>query len=295
MQRLKNYVTIEKQPNFNITRYGTKLSLDFEQSSYAFFNFLRTSYNLEVSNEFYRTFNDSLSKKLISVIGAEFGSITVDNILFPTRGYNLSFQVEEANSFPYLYSKIADIDYEGALFYKVVATFSKFGSYGAVRNYIFAGKFKVGYMQAYVGDYGGIPLNRTFYVGGSNSVRGWRSNQLVPRGTPDVPGFLVNEFGPNVKGGTFLLEGSVESRLRFFPDFGTAVFMDFGNTWLGYKDFRYDDVALAAGLGVRYYSPFAPFRLDFGFKFYDPADKQFIFKKKFWDNYEIHFGIGEAF
>lgn len=290
---LENYVTIEKQPNFNITRYGTKLSLDFEQSTYAFFNFLRTSYNLEVSNEFYRTLNDSVSKKLISVIGGEFGSVTVDDLLFPTRGYNLSFQLEEANALPYILSKAASTDFDGALFYKAVATYSKFGSFGKVRNYIFAGKIKVGYMQAYIGDYGGIPLNRTFYAGGSNSIRGWRSNELVPQGTPRVSGLFTN--GVNVKGGTFLLEGSLESRLRFFPSFGTAVFLDFGNTWLGYRDFRFDEVAVAAGLGLRYYSPFAPFRLDFGFKLYDPADKQYIFKKNFWDNLEFHFGIGEAF
>lgn len=289
----ENYVTIEKQPNFNNTRYGSKLSLEFELPRYTFINFLKTSYNVEVSNEVYRTFNDSLSKKLISIIGAEFGSTTVDNILFPTRGYNLSFQIEEANSLPYLVSKIFKSDYDGALFYKIVVTNSVFGSFGKIRNYILASKFKIGYLQAFVGNYGGIPLNRTFYAGGSNSIRGWRSNELVPKGTPDVPGFLSN--GVNVKGGTFLLEGSFEFRFRFLQSFGFALFTDYGNTWLGYKDFRFDEVAVAAGTGLRYYSSFAPFRLDFAFKLYDPKDKEYIFKKNFWDNFEFHFGIGEAF
>lgn len=288
-----NYITIEKQPNFNNTRYGSKLSLEFELPHYTFINFLKTSYNVEVSNEVYRTFNDSLSRKLISIIGAEFGSTTVDNILFPTKGYNLSFQIEEANSLPYLVSKIFKSDYDGALFYKIVVTNSVFGSFGKIRNYIFASKFKVGHLQTFVGDYGGIPLNRTFYAGGSNSIRGWRANELVPKGTPDVPGFLSN--GVNVKGGTFLLEGSFEFRWRFLQNFGFALFTDYGNTWLGYKSFRFDEVAVAAGTGVRYYSSFAPFRLDFAFKLYDPADKEYIFKKNFWDNFEFHFGIGEAF
>ena len=144
-----------------------------------------------------------------------------------------------------------------------------------------------------MGDYGGIPFNRTFYSGGSNSIRAWRSNQLVPKGTPDVPGFLSSEV--NVKGGTFLMEGSLEFRLRFFKSFGIALFTDYGNTWLGYRNFRFDDVAVGAGTGLRYYSSFAPFRLDFAFKFYDPADKEYIFKKNFWHNFEFQFGIGEAF
>jgi outer membrane protein insertion porin family len=293
---LENYITIDKQTKFNITRYGSKLSLEFELARYVFLNFLKTYYNVEVSNEYYRTLNDSLDRKLLSVIGAEFGSSTVDNIIFPTKGYNLSFQIEEANSLPYLISKLTNGGYDDALFYKVVVTNTVFGSFGKIRNYIFASKLKIGHLQAFVGNYGGLPLNSTFYAGGSNSVRGWRANELVPKGTPNVPGII--SVGPNVKGGTFLLEGSLESRLRFVESFGFAVFLDFGNTWLGYKDFRFDEVALATGFGVRYYSPVAPFRLDFGFKLYDPENKKFLgdsWDKRIFKNIEFHFGIGEAF
>src|SRR4030067_3145286 len=194
---LENYVTIDKQTNFNITRYGSKLTLEFELDRYVFLNFLKTSYNVEVSNEYYRTLNDSIDRKLLSVIGAEFGSSTVDNIIFPTKGYNLSFQVEEANSLPYLISKLTKDNYDDALFYKIVVTNTVFGSYGRMRNYIFASKLKIGHLQAFVGNYGGLPISRTFYAGGSNSVRGWRANELVPKGTPNVPGFLAN--GVNVK------------------------------------------------------------------------------------------------
>jgi outer membrane protein insertion porin family len=68
-----------------------------------------------------------------------------------------------------------------------------------------------------------------------------------------------------------------------------------GNTWNGYKKVRWDQVAVAIGTGIRYYSPIAPFRLDFGFKFYDPADKKFIFEKSVFKSMQFHFGIGEAF
>ena len=71
--------------------------------------------------------------------------------------------------------------------------------------------------------------------------------------------------------------------------------IDYGNTWNGYKAFRFDQLAVAIGLGFRYYSSIAPFRLDFGFKFYDPANNKLIFNSPPFKSMEIHFGIGESF
>ena len=136
---------------------------------------------------------------------------------------------------------------------------------------------------------------QTFFAGGSNSVRGWRARELIPEnrieyiGAPDINDDL------KIRGGTIILEGSLEYRRRFRNDLGFAVFMDYGNTWNRFDEFRWDGVALAIGSGVRYYSPIAPFRLDFGFKFYDPSDGRFIFDKAVFKTLEFHFGIGEAF
>lgn len=288
-----NYATINKQKNFNNTIYGSKITMEFELPRFTFFNFLSAFYNVEVSNEVYRTLDDSLSIKLLSAIGADFGSTTIDNLLFPTRGYTLTFQIEEANSLPYLFTKLSGDDYNGALFYKIQVTNVNYLSLSRNRNSILALKSKAGYLHTFVGDYSGLPINRTFYLGGSNSIRGWRSNELFPVGAPSVLG----EFnqGINVKGGTFVIEGSIEQRYKFTNEIGTALFFDFGNTWLKYKEFQFDQVAMAIGFGFRYYTSIAPFRIDFGFKLYDPSDSKFIFRKNYWDNMEIQFGIGEAF
>ncbi|PJA98959.1 MAG: hypothetical protein CO128_05050 [Ignavibacteriales bacterium CG_4_9_14_3_um_filter_30_11] len=289
----ENYATINKQNTYNNTIYGTKLTFEFEMPRYTFINFLSLFYNLEQSNEIYRTYNDSLSIKTISALGINFGTTTIDSLLFPTKGYNLSFQIEEANSLPYLITKLRGNDYDGALFYKILMTFSNYIDISHKRTSILAFKTKVGHVQAYVGDYSGIPINRTFYAGGSNSVRGWRANELVPKGTPALRSGIIQ--GPNVKGGTFLLESSLEFRYRFLNYYGITLFADAGNSWLGYKQFRWDDVAIAVGVGFRYYTLVAPLRIDFGFKFYDPNDRRFIFDKKFWGNFVLQFGIGEAF
>ncbi len=287
----ENYATINKQTRYNNTLYGSKITFDFELPRFTIINFLSTYYNIEQSNEVYRTNNDSLSRKLLSIIGADFGRSTTNDILFPTEGYVISILFEEANSLPYLIGKIGGDDFNGSLFYKVSLNSTYYLSLNQRKMSVFATKFKVGRIQIYHGDYAGLPLNRTFYAGGSNSVRGWRSNELVPQNATTVLG--IN--GTNVKGGTFLLEGSFEWRYKIVQSFGTAIFFDYGNTWIGYNKFRYDGLALSPGLGFRYYSSVAPFRLDFAFKLYNPDDKTWIFNKNFWNNIVFHFGIGEAF
>ena len=290
----ENYAQVNKQSDFNLTIYGSKLTFEFELPKYTFVNFLSTYYNIEVTKENDLVYHTPLSTKLITLLGADFGRTTANDILFPTQGYNIAMQAEHANLFPYIFSKIAGKNFNDVMFYKLVLSSSFYFALDLKKNNIFALKAKVGDIHTYVGDYSGIPLNRTFYVGGSNSVRGWRANQLHPQNAP----LIENAQGKNIKGGTFLIEGSFEYRYRFLPSFGVVLFYDYGNTWIGYKPFRFDEVAQAIGPGFRYYTEIAPFRIDFGFKFYDPIAKKYIWNnwnKHFFRNLEVHFGIGEAF
>jgi outer membrane protein insertion porin family len=289
----ETYATVNKQRNYNNTLYGSKVTFEFELPRFTAINMLSTYYNIEVSKEVYHVRRDSLSDKLISVIGTDFGRTTVDDILFPSRGYIITAQLEEANSIPYAISRILDTPFNSALFYKILLSSSGYIALDSRRNQILAAKLKAGHLQAYRGDYAGIPINRTFYSGGSNSNRGWRSNQLSPADAPVVD--ELTPLGVNFKGGTFLLEGSFEFRQRFLENFGVALFTDYSNTWLSYNDFRADEIGVAAGFGFRYYTAVAPFRIDFGFRIYNPSTKEFIVGQKFWSTFEFHFGIGEAF
>ena len=285
----ETYATINKQLDYNNTIYGSKITLEFEMPTYTFINHLSTSYTLEQSKEEYRVFNDSVSTKLVSDVAADAASTTADNILFPTQGYNLSLHIEEGNSFPQKNSSKAG-------FYKIQLGDSYYISLDRNRNSIAAFKLKVGNIQVFYGSFDGVPINRTFYAGGSNSIRGWSSNELVPAGSQEIRTIAgINTGVSNFKGGTFLLEGSVEYRYRFLENIGVALFSDFGNTWLGYHQFSWDGVALAAGFGFRYYTQVAPFRVDFGFKVYNPSNRLYIWNRPVFKDMAIHFGIGEAF
>ena len=139
-----------------------------------------------------------------------------------------------------------------------------------------------------------LPIYR-FFSGGSNSLRGWiaRTNGIVA----------------NTKnGGNFQVEGSIELRKSLFPrsttftkNIGAALFFDYGNIWETQKDFRFNQIAMDIGFGVRYDLFIGPVRLDIGWKLYNPSDQHNQkwlfnnFSNVFKDKMAITFGIGQAF
>jgi outer membrane protein assembly factor BamA len=243
-------------------------------------------------------------------IGVELGSSKTDDILFPTSGNFLFFTPELFNSRTE-YNKLAKPVLGGPTlseppisgriyFYRLQTGLSSYIPANKMRTSVFATKLRIGYAQPFAGSADStitpeelIPPNKTFYAGGSNSVRGWKARELVPKDT--ISYFGTTTETDQLRGGTFWFEGSFELRQKLNEYLGYAVFADYGNTWNGWTQIQLKDIAVALGFGIRIYTPIAPFRLDFGTKFYDPSDQNLIFKKKLVDNITIHFGIGEAF
>ncbi len=93
-----------------------------------------------------------------------------------------------------------------------------------------------------------VPASLRFFTGGDQSVRGYTYQSLGPK----------NDAGDTV-GGKHLLVGSVELEKRFGAHWGLALFYDAGNAFDSFSDYT---LAEAAGLGVRYYSPVGPIRVD---------------------------------
>jgi outer membrane protein insertion porin family len=245
-----------------------------------------------------------------AILGVNMGANKTDDFLFPTRGYRLSILLEDGNSIPYLFSKIGSYNYNDPVYYKMVFSTSLFLPVYKSSTSAFGLKFKVGQMHAYKGIQSDIPLNQRFSSGGSNSIRGWNALELVPNiGTTNniedllsFQNFTLDDFNSFFRrgltpGGFFQFEGSIETRNRITEAIGTALFIDYGNTWASYKDVKIDNFALAAGFGFRLYTTFAPIRLDIGFKVYDPAVGTWITDptKKLFRQMAFHIGIGEAF
>lgn len=331
--RLEAYTTLQKRrAEYNSRVYGTKLTLDFELPRYTWVSSLLTYFNWENSrfifreqyvrgaiNQFYSTrfqYSEEELKEIVdtafagigefdqrhinAVLGFDIGVNKTDNFLFPTKGYNLSFKIEDGNSLPYLFSEIGGYEEDNPAYVKFLANSAFFLPVFNSTNSTLGFKFKGGIIQAYKGNKFDIPLNQRFYSGGSNSIRGWNTRELVPEFGANLPqnisledfeAILIRGVTP---GGFFTLESSIEARNRLIGDLGSAIFIDYGNTWNSPKEFRFDGIAVAAGFGFRYYSDFAPIRVDFGFKVYDP-EQRLSFFGDFWETFEWSLGIGEAF
>ncbi|MFA5515592.1 MAG: autotransporter assembly complex family protein [Desulfuromonadales bacterium] len=93
-----------------------------------------------------------------------------------------------------------------------------------------------------------IPPSLRFFAGGDKSVRGYAYESLGPE----------NEDG-DVIGGKNLLVGSVELERALWDDWGVAAFYDAGNAFNDFGDITFHQ---GAGLGVRWYTPVGPVKID---------------------------------
>lgn len=144
-----------------------------------------------------------------------------------------------------------------------------------------------------------LPNKIRFYLGGTNSVRGWSRQQLGPkRALTDSTGF--KEYIAIGGRSQFSFNLEVRQDLNFlFDGFGMAVFLDGGQIWKTIRRVNRRPMQFGAGGGFRYRSPIGPVRLDVGYKL-NPTDKDLnIYNGRdygsAWDHIGIHLSIGQAF
>lgn len=121
-----------------------------------------------------------------------------------------------------------------------------------------------------------VPANIRFYSGGGGSVRGYGFQSLGPLDEDDEP-----------EGGLSFAEISLELRLRWSENWGSVLFVDGGSAYAGATPQFDQSLRWGAGLGLRYYTSFAPIRFDIGV----PLDK----REDLDSNFEVYVSIGQAF
>ena len=187
-----------------------------------------------------------------------------DDALDPSRGVRAHFAAT-----PYLTARDSDLAFvwlqlAQSFYWQVV------GDNGPV----LAARYRLGGIVGEEAD--DLPISKRFSAGGGGSVRGFEFQSIGPR---DVDG---NPFG-----GRSLLEVGAELRLRVTDEIGVVPFIDGGQVY--HNSLPQFDVNLhwGAGLGVRYFTPVGPLRLDVA----APVNR----RRNIDDAFQFYISLGQAF
>lgn len=239
------------------------------------------------------------------------GADRIHNTVRP-NSYSVRFNVESAGNLAYALSKVASIrknehgehvilNIPYAQYLKAEVDWAsnlRIDSRNAVAFHLGLG-VAVPYGNAKV-----IPLEKQYFSGGANSVRGWSVRSLGP-GSFAGNGNLLEQTG-NIK-----FDASVEYRSKLFWKLQGAAFVDAGNVWTirDYENqpgglFRfnsfYKQIAVAYGLGARLDLDFFIVRFDGGMKAVNPAEgidgERFpLLRPDFGRDFAFHFAVGFPF
>lgn len=204
----------------------------------------------------------------------ELGIDVSNDLLNPTRGFRVS-----GNITPYTgrlgSTREMIIGQASASLYIPFQTNSLDEDMGTLASFVRIGSIKIR-------NFNDLPPNKRFYGGGNGSVRGYGYQLISPVDENRTP-----------LGGESLLEFGGEIRYRFTETVGGVVFLEAG-TVSQRKSANFGKKLLwGTGFGVRYYTTYAPVRVDIAF----PLQRRKIpgAKKPYDHPYQFYVSVGQAF
>ena len=184
---------------------------------------------------------DQQGTHLTSLLGFSLARDTRDSLFETTRGTNSSIGFD-----------FAGVGF-GEQWFRTVASTSYY--HPALWDHVIGMRVMGGYSVGWGRE--SVPLFERFFLGGSNSIRSFKAQEVSPK---DSSGTRI--------GGNIELLANVEYTVPLFFGIRAAAFFDAGNVWgpdiTGGQKFDISDLHYAAGLGLRWVSPFGPIRVDYG-------------------------------
>lgn len=160
--------------------------------------------------------------------------------------------------------------------------FSKITAVGStyVKNFeamVLELKGRIGFVDEF-GNSQKVPIYERFFLGGANTIRGYRERRIGPRD----PGNL------DPIGGEAFWVANIEETFPIYPDLiKGAVFFDTGNVYDQVGDFGNGGLKSGAGVGVRVKTPIGPVKVDMGYPLDDVTNEKKAVR--------FYFNISQAF
>jgi len=126
-----------------------------------------------------------------------------------------------------------------------------------------------------------VPYAERFLLGGSSSVRGWKSDHLGP--------LVCTEDECVPRGAQAAIWTSIQLKVGGRFGFDPVVFVDSGMAWVDTESIDPKEIQPSAGFGLRYGTPVGPLRVDLAWRLFDDP---LALGGARW---ALHAGLGEVF
>lgn len=187
---------------------------------------------------------------------------TRDDKLDPHKGINATASIQ-----PFF-----DTLGTGSPFLKTFASGSGYLDLGTAADIVLASRAAIGSLSGAALDK--IPATERFYAGGGGTVRGFGYQEVGPQQDGDPTG------------GRSIINLSLELRSKFTSKIGGVAFVDAANVSENTAP-DFNNLAIGAGVGLRYYTDFGPIRFDIATPLTQKDDLE--------QNYQFYISIGQAF
>ncbi len=207
---------------------------------------------------------------LLSSLGFDLHRSTADSTLNAQRGYTANVHFEDATS-------VLGGDFN---YFETTAEARYYRPFGKIA--LAAARVRAGSIRPQ-GDIDlNVPFFKRYFLGGSDSLRGWGRFEVSPL----QQGLAI--------GGLSQFESSIELRAPLFGNVTAVAFADAGNVWLDPWSINVGDLRYDIGPGIRYITPIGPLRVDVGYQL-NPEIGLVVNGNPQTRRFRIHFSIGQAF
>jgi outer membrane protein insertion porin family len=210
----------------------------------------------------YDYFSTKKSSPVERKIGYSFERDSRDNLLFPKTGTQFAASTQLAGL-------LLGGDQH---FTRTEMTWARFRH--LPKGVIYAFRLKSGYIRG-LKDGTMVAAYDRFYIGGSNSIRGFKEKSLGPSfNTITVDSSGIADTVKAFSGGNFYSLSNFELRIPVVWRIYCQLFADIGGLWQDEKHLRSDEIAVSTGWGISVSTPFGPIRFDYGYVLKDAGTKQ---------------------
>lgn len=237
-----NYL-YRQEISFNRQEYGA--ATGFQR----YYRPLRTNFDIQYSLEQLSARNRDFitapgpTEATVSSITLKASHNGLDNPIFPTKGWQARASAEFA-----LKDLGGQVDYQRLEL--SVAYHTPLNDMGLI--------FHTGLRHGVITTTGtaqsDIPVNRRFFMGGENTVRGYRRDQAAPR---DAAGYQI--------GAVSYILWQVELEQRLTEDFSLVAFLDALGNAADISQYPFNETLASIGIGINYRTFVGPLRLEYGY------------------------------